>query len=81
MYFAEASVIARLRGEQQLLAKQKKALSKQLRNECRKRQRIKQKAKQLSNEDLLAVLAEREFLVQAKARAKAQAKSRSDSRG
>ena len=36
---------------------------------------MKQKAKQLSNEDLVAVLAERQSLAQAKAKAKAQPRS------
>ena len=36
---------------------------------------MKQKAKQLSNEDLVAVLAERQALAQAKAKAKAYPRS------
>ena len=73
----QANLIERLRQEQQALTKQKKLLSQQLKNERRKRQRIKQKAKQLSNEDLVAVLAGREAVAAAKAKAKAR--SRSDS--
>ena len=75
-FILQASLVARLREQQQALTKQKKLLSQQLKNEQRKRHRIKQKAKQLSNEDLVAVLAERQAAVQARAKAKGKAKAR-----
>ena len=79
LVFLQANLIAQLREQQQALAKQKKLLSQRVKSEQRKRKRIKQKAKQLSNEDLVAVIAEREALAQAQAKAKAKAKARSRS--
>ena len=44
------------KAEQVSLAKRKKELSKQIRNEIRKRSRLREKARKLSNDDLLKVL-------------------------
>lgn len=71
--------VQELRLRKVLLNQQRKALSKQLRNEQRKRQRLKERAKKLSNADLVRVLAERESL--AKAKAKPKAKSRASAAG
>ena len=56
------------------LTKEKKLLTCRLKNEQRKRQRLKEKAKKLSNEDLLQVWSERQSLAVAKAKAKAKAR-------
>ena len=66
--------IQRLRVQKILLNQQRKLLSKQLRNEQRKRQRLRERAKKLSNADLVRVLTDREAM--ARAKAKPQAKSR-----
>ena len=69
-----ADDIQRLRVQKLLLNQQRKLLSKQLRNEQRKRQRLRERAKKLSNADLVRVLTDREAM--AKAKAKPKAKSR-----
>ena len=69
----EGDLVHRLKEQKANLAQQKKALTKQLRNEQKKRQRLRERAKKLSNEDLVRVLCARE----AQAKAKAKAKSRS----
>jgi len=54
------SAIGDLKGEQQRLKDEKKRLAKELKNAQRRKRRLKGKARQLSNEDLLAVLLMRE---------------------
>ena len=54
------SAIGDLKGEQQRLKDEKKRLAKELKNAQRRKRRLKSKARQLSNEDLLAVLLMRE---------------------
>ena len=71
--FAEGNLLAELREQKIALTKQKKLLTHRLKNEQRKRQRLREKAKKLSNEDLLFVVAERQSLALAKAKAKARA--------
>ena len=71
---SQGSLLARLREEKMALAKQKRLLTCRLKNEQRKRQRLREKAKKLSNEDLLQVWSERQSLVIAKAKAKAKAR-------
>ena len=73
MSFAEGNLLAELREQKIALTKQKKLLTHRLKNEQRKRQRLREKAKKLSNEDLLFVVAERQSLALAKAKAKARA--------
>ena len=48
--------IADLRKEQSACADQKKKLAKELRNAAKRRARLKRKAKQLNDDDLIAVL-------------------------
>jgi len=48
--------IKQWKAEQVALARRKKELSKQIRNESRKRSRLREKARKLSNDDLLKVL-------------------------
>ena len=50
------AIIEKLKAEQAELAKSKDTLKKQLRKEQKKRSRLRAKARELSNEDLLAVL-------------------------
>ena len=57
------------------LNQERKLLTKQLRNEQRKRQRLRERAKKLSNSDLVRVLAEREAAAIAKAKPKAKSRS------
>ena len=64
--------IQQLRERKFLLNQQRKILTKQLRNEQRKRQRLRERAKKLSNADILRVLAEREAVARAKAKPKAR---------
>ena len=73
LYCAEGNLLAQLREQKIALTKEKKLLTRRLKNEQRKRQRLREKAKKLSNEDLLFVVAERQSLALAKARAKARA--------
>ena len=54
------SAIGDLKGEQQRLKNDRKRLAKELKNAQRRKRRLKGKARQLSNEDLLAVLLMRE---------------------
>ena len=54
------TAIGSLKEEQQRLKDQKKRLAKELKNAQRRKRRLKGKARQLSNEDLLAVLLMRE---------------------
>lgn len=49
-----------LKTDQQRLKDEKKRLAKELKNQQRRKRRLKGKARQLSNEDLLAVLLMRE---------------------
>ena len=50
------SGIARLKAEQKALRDERKRVSKELRNAEKKRQRLKRKAKELTDKDLLEVL-------------------------
>ena len=50
------SIVDELRGEQSGLKAEKQRLSKELRNAEKRRLRLKQRAKELSTEDLLSVL-------------------------
>ena len=61
-----------LRAQKAELTQRKKVLSRQLRNEERKRHRLRERAKNLSNDDLVRVLAGREAQAKAKAKAKPQ---------
>ena len=53
-------VIKQWKIEKASLARRKKELSKQIRNETRKRSRLREKARKLSNDDLLKVLYSRQ---------------------
>ena len=68
--------IKQRKAEQVSLAQRKKALSKQIRNETRKRSRLREKARKLSNDDLLKVLYARQSEA-AKKESAAQAARRS----
>jgi hypothetical protein len=57
---AEIDAVQGLREQKKNLMLQKKAVTKQLRNELRKRLRLRERAKKLSDEDLVKVLAARE---------------------
>ena len=70
----QGNLLAQLREQKLALTKEKKVLTCRLKNEQRKRQRLKEKAKKLSNEDLLQVWGERQSLAIAKAKAKANAR-------
>ena len=72
--------IAALKARQKALQVQRTALAKTIKNENKKRQRIVDKAKTLSTEDLLAVVASR-AAAKAKAKAKAKAGGASQRRG
>ena len=63
--------IQRLRAQRGALNAQKRAVTKTLRNECRKRTRMMARSSQLSNEDLVEVLAIRQARAVAKAKAEA----------
>ena len=54
------SAIGSLKAEQARLKEEKKRLAKELKNQQRRKRRLKSSARQLSNEDLLAVLMMRE---------------------
>lgn len=59
--------------DKKALAAQRKANAKEMRNEVKKQSRLKQKAKQLSTQDLLDLLAAKNAMPKAKAKAKAKA--------
>ena len=63
--------IQKLRRERTRLNAEKRALSKQLKNECRKRSRMLTRSAQLSNEDLVEVIHIRQARAVAKAKAAA----------
>ena len=71
-------LVRELKEQKVALNKQRLLLTKQLKNEVRKRQRLRERAKKLSNEDLVRVLTHRE--VQARAKAKPKAKPQAKSR-
>jgi len=64
-------LIRQLKMEQASLARKKKDLRKKIRNETRKRSRLREKAKKLSNDDLMKVLVARQRAAEEKNRAKA----------
>ena len=68
----ERDALQELRDQKRELVQQKKAVTKQLRNELRKRLRLRERAKKLSDEDLVRVLASREKERQAKESAKSR---------
>ena len=57
---AEIDAVQELREQKKDLMQQKKLVTKQLRNELRKRLRLRERAKKLSDEDLVKVLAAKE---------------------
>jgi hypothetical protein len=67
--------IRQLKFEQASLARREKELSKQIRNETRKRSRLRERARKLSNDDLLKVLYSRQQAAEVKGRAKSTRKS------
>lgn len=69
---ADSDAVQGLREQKKNLMQQKKVLTRQLRNELRKRQRLRERAKKLSDEDLVRVLASREKERQAKGIAKSR---------
>ena len=73
----EVDYVRQLREQKLALNQQKKLLTKQLKNEQRKKQRLRERAKKLSNDDLVRVLCEREAQAKAKAKPKAKPKARS----
>ena len=73
---ASADESQRLRAERRTLINEKRALSKQIRNETRKRARMLNRSAALSNDDLVEVLAIRQQRAEAKAKAKAAATDR-----
>ena len=75
------NLLVQLREQKLALSREKQLLNRRLKNEQRKRQRLKTKAKNLSNEDLVQILGEREAAALAKARAEAKAKAKSRSHG
>lgn len=74
---SEPDVVQQLREQQVALNQRKKLLTRQLKNEQRKKQRLRDRAKKLSNEDLVRVLCERDVQAKAKAKPKAQPKAKS----
>jgi hypothetical protein len=70
---AERDAVQELRDQKKDLMQQKKMVTKQLRNELRKRLRLRERAKKLSDEDLVKVLACREKERQARGSAKSRA--------
>jgi len=70
-----ANRIAALKDQRAQLLANRKAVQKELKNEERKRQRLMDKARNLSNEDLASVLGSR-AVAAAKAKAKAEAKAK-----
>ena len=70
---AQIDAVQGLREQKKELMLQKKFVTKQLRNELRKRLRLRERAKKLSDEDLVKVLASREKERQAKGSAKTRA--------
>ena len=72
MQSAEVDAVQKLREEKRVLMQQKKLVTKQLRNELRKRLRLRERAKKLSDEDLVKVLASREKERQARGSAKSR---------
>lgn len=69
---AEEERIVSMQNERRNLKRQQQDLTRQIKNEARKRQRLLQRAKCLSEADLLTVLGSR---VRAKSKAKAKAKA------
>ena len=74
---SEPDVVQQLREQQVALNQRKKLLTRQWKNEQRKKQRLRDRAKKLSNEDLVRVLCERDVQAKAKAKPKAQPKAKS----
>jgi hypothetical protein len=72
-FFLQPDIIQQLREQAAALKQQRKLLNKELKNASRKRQRLRERARNLSNEDLVKVLAEREAVAQAKAKPKPKA--------
>ena len=70
---AEIDAAQGLREQKKEFMLQKKMVTKQLRNELRKRLRLRERAKKLSDEDLVKVFASREKERQAKGSAKTRA--------
>ena len=70
-----AERIRDLKAEQVSLARRKKEVSKQIRNENRKRSRLRQKASKLSNDDLLKVLYSRQQAAEMKGKGKGRGRS------
>ena len=68
---ASADSIQDLRAQRRLLNENKRALSKALRNETRKRARLLHRSAQLTNGDLVEVLQIRQARAEAKAKAQA----------
>ena len=68
----EIDAVQELREQKKDLAQQKRLVTKQLRNELRKRFRLRERAKKLSDEDLVKVLASREKERQARGSAKSR---------
>ena len=68
-----AARLQQLVADKKALAARKTANAKELRNEVKKQTRLKQKAKQLSTQDLLDLLAAKNAVPKAKAKAKAKA--------
>ena len=71
--------IAQLQGDARLLLAERKRISKELKNEDAKRKRLMDKAKQLSDDDLVTILGARaEARTRAAAKAKAKAKAKGE---
>ena len=72
----QAQRVAALNSRRRALQEERKALLKEVRNEERKRKRRLEKARGLSNNDLLEIAAQRVAQANAKAAAKAKAKAK-----
>ena len=72
----QAQRVAALDARRRALQDERAALQKEIRNEERKRRRRLEKARGLSNEDLLEIAAARAAQAKAKAAAKAKAKAK-----
>ena len=72
----QAQRVAALNVRRRTLQEERKSLLKELRNEERKRKRRLEKARGLSNNDLLEIAAQRVAKANAKAAAKAKAKAK-----
>ena len=69
----ETDAVQELRERKKVLMQEKKLVTRHLRNELRKRLRLRERAKKLSDEDLVRVLASREKERQARGCAKSRA--------